>query len=81
MTLSSGDVRDGPRYLLLDVGFGMAEERGEKIQGLIVQDHLSLMVTAGDNVANSTQSWSLGGRGGREGGRGRGNDCKVVPMF
>lgn len=54
------DVGQGPRGLLLDVGFFVAQQRHEHLQGVRVEDSLSLLVRPGHNVSDGTQRRSLG---------------------
>lgn len=59
------DVGQGPRGLLLDVGFFVAQQRHEHLQGFSVEDSLSLLVRPGHDVSDGTQRRSLGKRRGK----------------
>lgn len=53
------DVGQSPGCLLLHVGFFVAQQLGEHIQGASIQHGLSLLICTCHNVADSTQGRGL----------------------
>lgn len=57
--LPCSDVGQSPGRLLLDVGFFVAQQLGEHVQGPGIQHCLSLLICTSHNVADGTQRRGL----------------------
>ena len=55
LSISGGDVRNGPAGLFPDRLLGRVEQRQQTRQGLTVEDGLRLRVVTGDNVADRSE--------------------------